>query len=581
MKTVRKIIFVFIGFVLIVAFQNCGQKGFGVETPPVDELLSLGLPQNDPLFPYAWHLLNKGQSVFSSTSAIAGNDLNLMATWTAGNYGKGITVQVSDDGVENSHEDLVSNFLNSGSRDYYLTVWSGGTAPPSDTDYHGTAVAGLIAALGGNQKGSTGVAPEAKLIATNFMSSNVPKTLDIVNDQVKGLADIVNMSWGFPHYEYNLIDPSFEEQLKTGVQTGRDGKGIIYVKSSGNDRVTEVARAVDDFRLGFSVFDDYNNTPYTILVGAYLATGVVTNYSSPGSNVWISSTGGYDGVKAPAMVTTDRKGCLLGYANSELTGNSATIGAGFQKGKNGNSGCNYTVQFNGTSSAAPTAAGAVALLLGAYPKLTWRDVKYILAKTATAAALDFDNTENYLYLINKTTYLGQKSPPGYKWDEGWVTNAAGFRFSNYYGFGKINVDNAIGFAATYTSLFKSPLSESRQSVTGLAVAVPDNSSAGATATINFSQDITIEAIQIVPDVTHPNAGELAVELISPRGLRSVVVPMNNALDKTSNIRMMRFLTNAFYQESSLGTWTLKIVDGRAGSTGTINGWEINIVGQVK
>jgi subtilisin family serine protease len=237
---------------------------------------------------------------------------------------------------------------------------------------------------------------------------------------------------------------------------------------------------VNDYRLGFCVFDDYNNTPYTINVGAYLATGIVTNYSSPGSNLWISSAGGYDGVKAPAMVTTDRKGCTLGYSNSELSGTSGTIGAGFQKGRNGNGGCNYTVQFNGTSSAAPTASGAIALLLNAYPKLTWRDVKYILAKTAKEAALDFDSSENYLYSINKTVYLNHKSPTGYKWDEGWVTNAAGFRFSNYYGFGKIDVDKAITFASAYTSLFKSPLLESSQSVTGLNEAVPDFSSTGAT-----------------------------------------------------------------------------------------------------
>lgn len=581
MNIIKKIFFVFVSLVLIIAFQNCGQSGFGVETPPIDELLSSGLPQNEPLFAYAWHLSNRGQSVFSASSAVSGNDLNLLATWGAGNYGQGIKIQVSDDGVENTHEDLGANYSSSGSRDYYSTVWDGGTAPPKDTDFHGTAVAGLIAAIGGNRRGSTGVAPQARLLATNFMSDGVPKTADIVADQAKGAADIVNMSWGYPHASYNSIEPSMEDQLRLGVQSGRDGKGTIYVKSSGNDRVTKITRGVDDYRLGFSVFDDFNNTPYTIIVGAYLATGIVASYSSPGSNIWISSTGGHDGVKAPAMVTTDRKGCTLGYSNSELTGMSGTIGSGFQTGKNGNSGCNYTVQFNGTSSAAPTASGAIALLLGGYPDLTWRDVKYILAKTATEAPLDFDNNQNYLYLLNNTTYSNQISPAGYKWDDGWVTNAAGFRFSNYYGFGKINVDKALAFAATYTSLFASPLIESSQSVSGLNVAIPDNSSSGATSAINFSQDIAIEAIQITPNVTHANAGELAVELISPRGLRSVVVPLNNSLDKTANIQNMRFLTNAFYQESSLGTWTMKIVDGRAGTAGVINGWKINVIGQAR
>lgn len=582
MRKIKKAFLILFSFVLIIAFQNCDQKGFGVSTPPVDESLSLGLPQNDPLFGYAWHLKNNGQSIFASSSGIKGNDLNLMTTWASNVYGKGIKVQVSDDGVESSHEDLSGNFiLTGGSRDYTAIVWEANYAPPGDTDFHGTSVAGLIAAVGGNGKGSTSVAPLAQLVATNFMSDKVTRNANIIADQPKGSVDIVNMSWGYSQTAFSAIDPSFEDELENGVKNGRDGKGVIYIKSSGNARVEEITRGVDDYRLGFCVFDDFNNTPYTINVGAYLATGIVTNYSSPGSNLWVSSAGGYDGVKAPAMVTSDRKGCSLGYANSDLTGNSAILGSGFQKGSNGNSGCNYTVQFNGTSSAAPTASGAVALLLSAYPKLTWRDVKYILAKTSTEAALDFDNSENYLYSLNRTTYLSQKSPTGYKWDESWVTNGAGFRFSNYYGFGKINVDKVLEFAKTYKSIFTSPLSETSQSITGLSVSIPDFSSTGATATLSFSQDILIEAIQITPDVTHANAGELAVELISPAGLRSVVVPMNNSLDKIANIRNMRFLTNAFYQESSLGTWTMKIVDGRSGTGGTINGWKMTVFGQLR
>lgn len=580
-ELIKKLLLIIFAFILIIAFQNCDQKGFGVDSPPVD-VFSSGMPQDDPLFKYAWHLVNTGQSVFSLSDGKATNDVGLQAAWASGNYGQNIKVQVSDDGVERTHEDLSDNYLLSNeSRDYYLSVWATNDAAPTDLDKHGTSVAGLIAAVGGNGIGSSGVAPKAHLIATNFMSEDVPKTSDIIADQPKGNVDIVNMSWGFPQVAYNSIEASFEDQLKNGVENGRSGKGTIYVKSSGNDRITEIARSVDDYRLGFCVFDDFNNTPYTINVAAYLATGIVTSYSSPGSNVWITSAGGYDGVKAPAMVTTDRKGCTLGYSNSELQGTSGLLGLGFQKGKNGNTNCDYTVQFNGTSSAAPTLSGSLALLLNAYPKLTWRDVKYVIAKTATEADLDFNPAENYLYTANKVTYLSQKSPAGYVWDDAWITNAAGFRFSNYYGFGKINVDKAIAFASTYKSIFTSPLTELSQSVTGLSVTVPDFSATGATSTIDVTQDKTIEAIQITPDIEHANAGELAVELISPRGLRSVVIPMNNALDKTVNIKASRFLTNAFYQESSLGIWTMKIIDGRAGNQGSIKGWKINIIGQTK
>jgi subtilisin family serine protease len=43
---------------------------------------------------------------------------------------------------------------------------------------------------------------------------------------------------------------------------------------------------------------------------------------------------------------------------------------------------NYTSSFSGTSSAAPLAAGVIALVLQANPNLTWRDLRLILAETA-------------------------------------------------------------------------------------------------------------------------------------------------------------------------------------------------------
>ena len=46
-----------------------------------------------------------------------------------------------------------------------------------------------------------------------------------------------------------------------------------------------------------------------------------------------------------------------------------------------NSNCNYVSNFRGVL-AAPTVTGVIALMLGANPNLTWRDVKHILASNA-------------------------------------------------------------------------------------------------------------------------------------------------------------------------------------------------------
>ena len=47
-----------------------------------------------------------------------------------------------------------------------------------------------------------------------------------------------------------------------------------------------------------------------------------------------------------------------------------------------------TDNFQGTSSAAPLAAGAIALVLEANPNLTYRDVMYLIAKTSRIPNLE-------------------------------------------------------------------------------------------------------------------------------------------------------------------------------------------------
>lgn len=67
--------------------------------------------------------------------------------------------------------------------------------------------------------------------------------------------------------------------------------------------------------------------------------------------------------------------------------------------------------FGGTSSAAPLAAGVVALMLGANKKLGWKDVQFILMSTAS-----------------------QIDPSD--WD--WTMNGVGRYVNHKYGYGLIN-----------------------------------------------------------------------------------------------------------------------------------------------
>lgn len=524
----------------------------------------------DPLFKYAWHLHNTGQLVFAVTPGVSGADLNLSATWKKQILGNGIQIQISDDGLEDTHEDLKANFPYLNESKNYITSspYEKTISPPSHAeDNHGTAVAGLIAAVSANGVGTVGVAPEAHLTIANFLSSNVTQTSAKAIDQASGNFHISNMSWGYGQNTLTPIETAYEAQLKTMVTSKRGGKGAIFVKAAGNEFVTLCNGSTTLTCIGSSNFDGDNVLPYLIVVAALNAKGNGSSYSSIGSDLWISSFGGEFGDDSPAMITTDRAGCTLGYSKSTQT-------PAFEKGASAeNTSCSYTSVFNGTSSAAPTVTGAIALMLEANPNLSWRDVKYILASTATPVNFETGTI---------THPLGATLPGGMDWDQKWITNAAQFKFHNWFGFGRLNIDAAVTKAQEFNT---APVSLGTYTETnwahfntGLTTSIPDNSSLGATSILNVTSNLKVEAVQIKVSVTHADISELALELTSPSGTKSVLVPARNSLTGIANFVNDVFLTNAFYQETSSGNWTLKVIDAKAANAGTLTAFSLNIFG---
>ncbi len=559
MKKIKKNIFIF--FTVLSLSSSCSKSTF---------TSNASIALEDPLYKYSWHLSNTGQSVFATTPATAGFDLKLQNTWKSQIFGNGILVQISDDGLEDTHEDLKPNFpyLNQ-SKNYTLSspYTSTVAGPIAANDNHGTAVAGLVAAAGWNGVGSRGVAPRAHLTIANFLSGSVTQTLAKLLDQASGDFDISNMSWGEIQNTISGVSATYTAQLLSMVTTKRNGKGAIFTKAAGNNFLVLCNGSASSYCIGNSNFDSDNVIPYIIVVAALNAQGNPSSYSSVGSDLWISSFGGEYGSDSPAMLTTDRSGCSVGYSQSAQS-------AAFEKGTSAeNTSCNYTSTFNGTSSATPVLTGVVALLLEANPNLTWREVKYILAKTATADG----------YATGTLSHpLGTALPGGYFWDQKWITNAAQFKFHNWVGFGRVNVDAAVSLAKSLTA---SPISLGTFTETnwahaniGLSTAIPDNSSAGATSVLNVVTNLTVEAIQIKVSITHADIAELALELTSPSGTKSVLVNARNSLTGVPNYINNVFLTNAFYQESSVGNWTLKVIDAKAGTTGTLTSFSLNVFG---
>ena len=114
--------------------------------------------------------------------------------------------------------------------------------------------------------------------------------------------------------------------------------------------------------------------------------------------------------------------------------------------------------------------------------------------------------------------------------------------------------------------------------TSLSTPIPDFDATGATSTLHITTNLTVEAVQIQLTVTHVDISELAVELTSPSGTKSILINGRNSLTGISGFTGETFLSNAFYQESTLGDWTLRVVDTKTGNTGTLNSFKINFFG---
>jgi hypothetical protein len=188
-------------------------------------------------------------------------------------------------------------------------------------------------------------------------------------------------------------------------------------------------------------------------------------------------------------------------------------------------------------------------MLQANTNLTYRDVKYLLAKTARKvdpAKLAITG----IFAASDTFTL----------EDGWTNNKAGFNFHNWYGFGLVDASAAVTAAIDHTLL--DPLSESILSSSSTETTIPD----GITATpFTFSQDNgkTVEEaiVNLTVDTADFKTYCAHIELLSPSRTKSIL--MNGyagaKLQPTGNV--VRLLSNAFYGESSAGTWTMNIYNG--------------------
>jgi thermitase len=208
--------------------------------------------------------------------------------WDKHKGGSDVVVAVADTGIAFDHEDLPGGRIVPG-RDFV----NAGDNDPTDTQGHGTMVAGVVAATANNGLGVAGVCWSCRIMPLRAISGDGTGT---AADSVEALvyaadngADIVNMSFG-SEGEY--------QAMKDAVAYAA-GKGVIMTAAAMNegiDRPFWPARYEPVISVGGTNADDtrhpesdYGSTvdiasPYTVtttgLDGDYV-TAVGTSFASP------------------------------------------------------------------------------------------------------------------------------------------------------------------------------------------------------------------------------------------------------------------------------------------------------------
>ena len=474
-------------------------------SPLVEKKQNARLAPDDTEFAAQWHLENTGQ-----TNGLPGEDANVTDTWDT-YTGSGVVISVIDDGLDHEHSDLQPHYSALFSYD-----WCDDDGDPSPTGWngHGTAVAGVAAAVGNNALDVTGVAFNATIAGSTLIAcwasdATEADALSYESDDI----DIYTNSWG-PYDDGERLEgpgPLTLAAFESDAYNGREGLGNLITWAAGNGLGSN-----DD-----SNYDGYANSRFTIAVTAISHQGEQSSYAEPGANI---------------LVAAHSNGAGEGITTTDITGSGGYNSSG-----------NVTHDFGGTSSATPLAAGVIALILDANENLTWRDVQHVLVNSAR---------------MNDAS------------DSSWSVNGAGHDISHKYGFGAVDAGAAVSVAENWINVGEE-LNATYGPYTP-SIDIPDDDNSWSEVTAVVTDEYSLESVDVSVDITHSARGDLDIVLVSPLGTESWLAETHG--DDGNDYSDWMFSTVRHWDESSLGTWTLKVRDTSSSDNGTLDSWELILHG---
>ena len=327
-----------------------------VEYAEPDRIMVPLFTPNDPMYSQQWHYFD------------AKGGLNLPAAWDK-STGAGINVAVIDTGYR-PHADLAGqilpgyDFITSAAiagdgngrdsdasdvGDNTTAGQCGGGMPAQDeaSSWHGTHVAGTIAAKTNNGVGVAGVAYGAKIVPVRVLGKCGGYTSDIADAMVWASGGTVTGAPANPN-KARVLNLSLggsgtcDTTTQNAINSARS-RGAVVVVAAGNSNIN-------------AANSNPANCAGVIAVAAVGRSGGKASYSNYGANVDVAAPGGDSGA---------------GILSTWNAGTSTPAGD------------NYGYMM-GTSMATPHVAGVAALMLAKNPNLTPDEVEAKLKATARA-----------------------------------------------------------------------------------------------------------------------------------------------------------------------------------------------------
>lgn len=338
-------------------------------------LLAIKMMNNDPEILFAEpNLIIKGTAVPNDPRYIEQWNyplLELPAAWDVTTGSSDIIVAVVDSGVLSQHPDLSANLI--AGYDFISEIsnalYGDGIDPDAEdlgSSYHGSHVAGIIAAQSNNGIGTSGVAWQTSIMPLRVLGNSGGNLYDTTQAirYAAGLsndsgqlparpADIINLSIGGTGY----CPSSYRDVLSEARQND-----ILIVAAAGNDN-SQSNRFIPA------------NCNDVITVSAVDLNKELTSYSNFGNSIDLAAPGGRDDVDLDTN----------GFVDAILS-LSAESGSG---------GLNYLYNYRfGTSMATPHVSGVFALMLAVNPNLSADEIEQMLVSGLLTDDIGISGADN-------------------------------------------------------------------------------------------------------------------------------------------------------------------------------------------